>query len=137
MTIYDKAAATTTNEGTTTTTTMSTELMASTMTQLRWLTTTTKLWNRSVPIVQLALREGPYFPTRHSTSQPTIIRRAAPELAAWPTTPLLGAPTLQPLPAPPHRISSQQCKHKLQWVRRGTRGWERQPLVSGSHDALP
>ena len=57
---------------------------------------------------QAMLREGYFLPTRHMSSQHSIIvRRAAPERAAWPPAPQLGATSATTALLPPtfHRLS--------------------------------
>ena len=59
------------------------------------------------PIVS-ADAQGGTFPLDVSSSggqHCIIVRRAAPERAAWPPAPQLGATSTQLLPSPPHRLS--------------------------------
>ena len=75
-----------------------------------------RLRTRGVQSYQQTLREGPFLSTCHLRGQHCIIaRRAAPERAAWPPAPQLGATptTTQPTPVtaspslPPHTVLTQ------------------------------
>ena len=88
------------------------------------------LRTKEVQMYQPMTRDRCFFPTHHMQSH-FIIRRAAPEQAAWPTAPLLGAtttPTL--LPTPSHHLSHQpQLQLKHERVRRGMRDGEQHQLL--------
>ena len=80
-----------------------------TLPPLLWmLTPSPRLRTRGVQSYQQTLRERPFLSTCHLRGQHCIIvRRAAPERAAWPTAPQLGATpaTTSLLPSPPHHLS--------------------------------
>ena len=107
---------------------------------LPWtLTPSPRLRTRGVQSYQQTLKERPFLSMRHVRGQHYyIVRRAAPERAASPTTSLLGATSAQLLPTPPHRLShhTTQYSRKHHRVRRETRGGEKLLPVSGSHDEL-
>ena len=77
------------------------------------MTTHFSLRTKEVQMYQPMLRDRSFFPTHHMQSH-LIICRAAPERAAWPTAPLLGAtstPTLLPTQShhhlPPTTVATQ------------------------------